>query len=93
MSGNYPGLYSNSERCAFTIHEQVKIEAVDFSAEGDYDILYVNGEEYSGEDTPHGVLASQIKWESDGSIVESGWKLCPRASSGETTTTTTAPAP
>jgi hypothetical protein len=92
MSGNYPKEYSNGEKCDFTIHKEVEIEAADFSTEDGFDFLNVNGEEFSGGNSPHGVRASEMKWESDTSLVKHGWKLCPRASSGETSSTTT-PAP
>lgn len=80
LSPNYPGNYSDGERCKIAVNASaaVPIDVKSFNTEDGYDMLLVNCEAYSGNFGPEGVTPEQnILWESDTSIVSSGWKICP----------------
>lgn len=72
--------YPNRKNCTFLIESSVVIEVLDFSTEAGFDKLVVNSVNYSGSESPHGVLASgsSILWITDNDVVAAGWKLCPR---------------
>lgn len=78
-SPEYPRQYQNSQMCFIDIGNGKKmIHVADFNTEKGYDLLTVNGKEYSGSVGPDGVIPTErIKWESDSSGRHTGWKLCP----------------
>jgi len=72
-------LYGNAQACVFSVNSAAVIEAQDFNTEADYDILVVDSLKYSGSKSPHQKTPSaSITWSSDGSLANSGWKLCPK---------------
>lgn len=88
------GDYGNNEACM--IHNFPQMEIAEFNTEQNYDKLNVNGQDASGA----GVAATSsltlgtvnnIVWGSDGSVVNSGWKLCATAPAEPTAAPTAAP--
>jgi len=80
-SANYPSNYGNSEACTITALEAgtMKVEAFDIEPCCDMLEVKVNGSTYGGTKGPQGVVLDVgdiLSWTSDGSAVESGWKLC-----------------
>jgi len=76
MSPNYPGLYSDRQDCSFTMSKRA-ISVEKFNTEKNWDKLYVNGVAYSGSNGPESVVPTRtITWNSDGSVVRPGWKIC-----------------
>jgi len=83
-SPNYPEDYGISQGCSFTIMQPVALSVMTFETELDYDILRVNGEEYSGSVGPHMLVAeagTEISWYSDASVTASGFEICASISS------------
>jgi len=83
MSPNYSGQrlthYENNQQCTFQVLREAVMEVEDFQVEDYYDSLKVNGVEYSGHNTPHGVKPEgTISWYSDYSVVLPGWRICPK---------------
>eukprot|EP00928_Gymnodinium_smaydae_P022719 TRINITY_DN1898_c0_g1_i6.p1 TRINITY_DN1898_c0_g1~~TRINITY_DN1898_c0_g1_i6.p1 ORF type:complete len:711 (-),score=116.35 TRINITY_DN1898_c0_g1_i6:334-2466(-) len=78
-SNGYPGgTYGNNEAC--TISNFPQINVVDFNTESGWDKMFVNEEVFSGSSGPHHKTpAGPIRWSSDGSVVNPGWKICPVA--------------
>jgi hypothetical protein len=80
-SPNYPSDYGDSERClVFFDRASVWLTPTAFATEGNYDILQVDGTDYSGDtgwpgDDPFEVTSS-IRWTSDGSVQKAGWEFC-----------------
>lgn len=83
------GQYGNREQCTFLIDavNTSPIEVVDWNVERNYDKLIVNGEEYDGTRSSDAPVVS-MTWTSDYSVVNTGWKICPR---NEPTPSTAAP--
>merc|ERR1712151_169081 len=53
------------------------IRVQSFNTEGGYDLLQVNGVDYSGTDGPVGVTpVGEVVWSSDYSVQQTGWRLC-----------------
>mmetsp|Transcript_81859 Transcript_81859/g.226869 ORF Transcript_81859/g.226869 Transcript_81859/m.226869 type:complete len:1040 (+) Transcript_81859:105-3224(+) len=83
MSPYYPQGYLNFESCVFNVSEgaQTPLHVEAFVTEEEFDVLIVNGRNYSGTDGPEGVVPEgQIFWITDFLISESGWKICPEKS-------------
>jgi hypothetical protein len=81
MSGNYPQPYNADEKCQIAVRaaKPMPITVVSFSTEDTYDVLRVNGHDYSGTRGPKGVLAEgTIHWGADSSLQREGWKMCLR---------------
>ena len=54
------------------------LQVESFSTEAGYDSLLVNCKAYSGSVGPEAVVPdTTIYWYSDGSVVSSGWRICP----------------
>jgi hypothetical protein len=70
------GTYNNNEDCTVTFPPSSVLTSDFFSTEFRYDKVTVNGVPYSGSPGPNGVVASSMTWSSDGSVVNSGWKIC-----------------
>ena len=67
---NFPDHYPNNDECTFELLQDptqlLAMEVIEFSTEGYFDRLTVNGVSYSGSDGPHGVIPSgTIQWSSD----------------------------
>mmetsp|Transcript_146439 Transcript_146439/g.467809 ORF Transcript_146439/g.467809 Transcript_146439/m.467809 type:complete len:619 (+) Transcript_146439:69-1925(+) len=80
-SANYPSDYGRSQACTITALEAgtMKVEAFDIEPCCDMLEVKVNGSTYGGTKGPQGVVLDVgdiLSWTSDGSAVESGWKLC-----------------
>jgi len=91
-SPNYPRYYDDNQAC--TISSSGSWEVVKFNTEHRYDILTVNGVEYSGENGPSGVIPSgNIQWYSDYSEIGVGWKLCQGPTPAPTPEPTPEPTP
>merc|ERR1719487_1593835 len=81
MSPNYPENYGNSQTCEFdagagtaAIHVQA------WNVEQNYDKLEINGVREDRRERVQGAVpVGTMRWRSDGSVVRSGWKLCPQA--------------
>ncbi|CAK0842924.1 unnamed protein product [Prorocentrum cordatum] len=79
QSPNYPQKYGNDQGCNITLNQSVrpKVTGMMFSSESSYDVLTVNGQEYSGTTGPVGVVpTSTITWSSDHVNQGHGWQLC-----------------
>jgi hypothetical protein len=78
-SPNYPSKYGSYERCTITAHEAVTLSVTAFDTESGYDVLTVNGVQYSGTTGPGGVqvsAGSTITFTSDGGYEYSGFEIC-----------------
>jgi len=63
-----------------------------FETENRYDKLIVNGEPFSGNSGPSGIVPQgSISWSSDSTVEKTGFHLCPQSATATTTTTTTIP--
>merc|ERR1719277_1677707 len=92
QSNNHPASYGNDEACTINAY-QVDLTVEAFSTESRYDILTMGGMEYSGSSGPSsGSFSGTISWNSDYSVVSSGWRLC-SGSSGPAPTPGPTPAP
>lgn len=90
-SGNFPSAYDNDETCVISVDlsRAGPISVAAFATESGYDKLFVNGNSYDGSTGPEGVVPNaDIVWISDGSVTDSGWRICP--ASGTTSTTSVA---
>mmetsp|Transcript_4889 Transcript_4889/g.11659 ORF Transcript_4889/g.11659 Transcript_4889/m.11659 type:complete len:314 (-) Transcript_4889:400-1341(-) len=81
LSPHFPANYGNSESCQIAVNTSaaVPIRVANFSTEFGVDKLSFGClTHFSGKNGPEGVIPqTTISWFSDGSIVSSGWKLCP----------------
>jgi len=82
QSNNYPLNYGNDEDCRVKLYGDIPL-AVDgpFATESGFDILTVSGVSYAGTPPPNvadldGVHSGAITWSSDGSITQTGWRIC-----------------
>eukprot|EP00929_Paragymnodinium_shiwhaense_P002415 TRINITY_DN102657_c0_g1_i1.p1 TRINITY_DN102657_c0_g1~~TRINITY_DN102657_c0_g1_i1.p1 ORF type:complete len:193 (+),score=8.48 TRINITY_DN102657_c0_g1_i1:264-842(+) len=80
-SPNYPDKYGASQSCVIAINPKgfpgtLKTEI--FKTESMYDVLTINGQEYSGRQGPPDKTSPEgvIEWLSDDSVARQGWKLC-----------------
>jgi hypothetical protein len=85
LSPNYPSKYTDNTKCVLEM--KGKITSADFHTEGGYDKLTVNDKAYSGQSVtfPSEDLVGQQIFQSDGSVVAKGFKIC---TSGGTLTNT-----
>jgi len=79
-SPNFPSPYADNQGCSISVQANGQaISVEDFQTEGNYDILFVNGEAFSGSNGPAGKYPSTgvpITWTSDYSVTSAGWKIC-----------------
>eukprot|EP00964_Phaeocystis_antarctica_P109234 scaffold73728_cov57-Phaeocystis_antarctica.AAC.1 len=74
--------YGNNKECTIAYPPAVPISVTSFAVEADascqYDYLTVNGARYCGTEGPASVVpdGSPIKWHTDESETEAGWKIC-----------------
>jgi len=94
-SPSYPSNYPNDENCVITASGKGTFSAKDFQTEGGYDKLFIAGEPYDGLNSPKRISPVErnggtlkIRWVSDYSVTDKGWKLCPDATTKEVTATT-----
>lgn len=77
QSKNHPSNYGNSESCNVELFGDIPLRVDAFDTESRYDILTIGGSSYSGTSGPsNGAYSGSIAWNSDSSVVRSGWKLC-----------------
>lgn len=79
-SSSFPRQYQSLEKCriAVNVSAALPIRVQSFATEGPYDHLEVNCVPYSGRQGPNGIVPNaDIFWLSDGSLQDTGWKLCP----------------
>jgi hypothetical protein len=82
QSPNYPNNYGFDQTCSIkvlSVGSGEKLETVAFYTEQDYDMLTINGIEYSGTAGPGGVVVSagdNMTWSSDGADNELGFQVC-----------------
>jgi len=79
-SPNYPENYSNYDSCkiAVNVSAAVPLDVKDWATEAWYDKLNIGCEVYTGAQSPQGVTPNgDIAWDSDASVTERGWKICP----------------
>lgn len=92
LSPNYPNSYGDNQQCKVAVNAAaaVPIEVVSFSTEIGFDKLYVDCKAYHRSRGPEGVVpTNSLFWSSDASVVDAGWRLCPRNETTTTTSTTT----
>jgi len=83
-SNNHPGNYGNNEQCNIQLFGDIPISVEAFNTEARYDFLTMGGTQYSGSSGPaSGTYSGFINWNSDFSIVASGWRLCRTDASDE----------
>ncbi|CAE6935347.1 unnamed protein product [Symbiodinium sp. KB8] len=90
LSPNYPGNYSDNERCTILVNSTLAkpLKTIHWDVEYWFDYLHISGTFYSGRNDPQGVVpAGSIQWSADEDTHGTGWKLC---ASDEALTTTTA---
>ncbi|CAE7412619.1 unnamed protein product, partial [Symbiodinium natans] len=80
-SSNFPNAYPNNDRCVFSAAFDPRrprvIDVASFATELDWDILTIDGVQFSGTGGPAGVLPRErITWAADESVTDSGWKIC-----------------
>jgi len=74
---NYPSNYGNNERCTVKMAGDIALSVEAFSTEGRYDVLTMGGSSYSGTSGPaSGTYSGTIGWATDGSVTNSGWRIC-----------------
>merc|ERR1712039_1021764 len=72
----------NKEFCEIQVVPGTQVDILDFTTEGYYDKLYINGNALSGSSsslsaTQNIVVSQDITWSSDYSVTKSpGWKIC-----------------
>jgi len=69
----------DDEDCTISVLAGGRLVSDGFNTEQRYDVLTIDGTDYSGNDVDVNVRVapgSTIKWTSDGSGVRSGWKIC-----------------
>eukprot|EP00615_Pteridomonas_danica_P010789 CAMPEP_0114347272 /NCGR_PEP_ID=MMETSP0101-20121206/13770_1 /TAXON_ID=38822 ORGANISM="Pteridomonas danica, Strain PT" /NCGR_SAMPLE_ID=MMETSP0101 /ASSEMBLY_ACC=CAM_ASM_000211 /LENGTH=354 /DNA_ID=CAMNT_0001484487 /DNA_START=76 /DNA_END=1140 /DNA_ORIENTATION=- len=85
-SPNYPSSYNNNDYCEIEVLVETKLERQYFYTESSFDYLSFNGVSYSGTSAPKYVQleeGDEITFDSDGSVVYSGFKYCPAHSSND----------
>jgi hypothetical protein len=76
-STNYPADYGNHQACTVAINPAAKIDVIAFDTESGFDKVRVHGVAYDGRGSGlEGKVTSELSWSSDGSVTESGWKIC-----------------
>jgi len=76
-SSNHPSNYGNNEQCTISLYGEIPLSVEAFNTERNYDFLTMGGTQYSGSSGPSsGTYSGFINWNSDFSIVTSGWRLC-----------------
>lgn len=80
-SANFPSDYRVDEACTVTpLWLPMDVSATAFATEAGYDIMTVEGVEYSGTAGPDTVrLTQRFHWRSDGSSNDAGWEVCATA--------------
>lgn len=78
-SPNYPLPHGNGEECELTPPAGEPIYVAAFETESGFDFLTVNDRIYEGSMGPEGVIPTgRVHWDTDGSVVTNGWRLCAR---------------
>ena len=81
-SGTYSGQYANSQTCTASFSGPATLSSSYFSTEPCCDKVYTArvgtaGEvPYSGSSGPNGVVATSLRWYTDGSVLGYGFKIC-----------------
>ena len=79
-SPNWPSKYGVNESCTILVETEASLLVQSFQTERNYDVLTVNGVQYSGSgDGLEGRLTrvgDVIHWVSDGVVYHDGWHLC-----------------
>ena len=77
--------YENNERCTIRANRALTLSTISFETEATFDQLTIGGIPYSGDMTPSeppsGVTmqaGDEMSWESDGSVVRTGFMICGR---------------
>jgi len=80
QSPNYPQNYGHNEECSISIRNTANVAPITsrhFETEDGFDVLVVNGNEYSGNVGPEEVVPrDSIHWKSNGAVARSGWRIC-----------------
>lgn len=95
-SPNYPSKYAGNQVCTIAIDDSLAepIAVKAFETEAKYDKLIINGDAYSGNVAPNGIVPQgSISWSSDGSVSKTGFNLCPQSATTIPTTTIISPTP
>lgn len=70
-------LYNDNEECYISFTSTVELSVSHFNTESGYDRLSTDsGAQYGGTSGPNGVETSSLRWVSDGSITNTGFKVC-----------------
>eukprot|EP00928_Gymnodinium_smaydae_P035205 TRINITY_DN2481_c0_g1_i1.p1 TRINITY_DN2481_c0_g1~~TRINITY_DN2481_c0_g1_i1.p1 ORF type:complete len:730 (+),score=113.37 TRINITY_DN2481_c0_g1_i1:67-2190(+) len=96
MSTNFDGVqarYPNDDSCTINVGaNSPAIEVEEFSVEAGWDKLSVNEFEEATASNLHGLVpTTSMRWASDGSVNQLGWKLCPRQQQPSPTTPSSSP--
>ena len=76
-NGIAEGCYNNNEWCAIDFFEDPVLTCDAFDTEYYYDLLIVDGVQYSGPKMPPPLIhPSHIVWGTDSSVRGKGWKVC-----------------
>jgi len=91
-SNNHPSDYENSALCTINLFGDIPLRVDAFSTESSFDFLTMGGTRYSGsEGPPSGTYSGSIRWQSDHSVVNSGWRICRSGSPSPSPVPTPAP--
>jgi hypothetical protein len=79
-SPNWPANYGNSESCRIAVGTDVSLVVQSFATESGYDLLTVNGVQYSGSGEGLQGLTTRagdvLTWASDSVVHHDGWHIC-----------------
>jgi hypothetical protein len=78
-SPHYPSKYDSSDSCSIEAQVDVTLHVVSFATEKNYDILNVDGAQYSGLTSPDLVevsASSTMTWSTDWGTTHKGWRIC-----------------
>ncbi len=77
--------YGNREHCRILVAETGRLSSPVFNTEPCCDFVEVDGQSYSGSVGPQMLSVSEnteISWNTDGSVVRSGWRMCLEPTNG-----------
>jgi len=80
-SPHWPSEYGNDESCTIAVRADARLVVEAFNTESGYDVLTVDGNEFSGDSGPSDSQAvvragDVIGWASDGSVNDAGFSIC-----------------
>ena len=77
VSPYHPDAYDSSA-CSIEVNKRGTIDAMSFGTQLGVDVMYVDGNEFSGDDGPHVDVSAGdvILWSADDTVHGTGWEIC-----------------